>query len=273
MKVCFAGCEDSVYTVPALSAGVKHILSSAYLPMMRMFNKRRADIDQSRQLYSYIRANTSTHILDSGLFSLMFGAGKKHASRLKNSWQDMLVDFIHESGFTGICVEADMQKILGVKESWKGRERFKKQIKNPIINVFHLEDKKDGLDRLIEFSDYIALAGSELRITGMIHRLPMLVDYIHNKKPGIKIHLLGCTAKSVLKKVKEAETCDSISWKSWLLYGPKKYSMSNDYLGIYRNYVSDYEDRSDKMKALMGRIYVSALAYKKEYQDICGLQN
>lgn len=274
MKVCFAGCEDSVHTVPALSAGVKHILSSAYIPMMRMFNTRDADIAQSRRLYDYIRTNTATHILDSGLFSLMFGAGKRHADRYKASWQDMLVDFIAESGFQGICVEADLQKILGVEEAWKGRERFRKQVKNQVINVFHLDDGRKGLDRLIEFADYIALSVPELRMNKQIHKLPMMVDYVKNKKPEIKIHLLGCTAKGLLKQIKNADTCDSVSWKSWLLYGPKKYSMSNDFSGIYKKRMKDpFGPRSERMEAYMGRIYVSALAYKKEYEEVCGLQN
>ena len=37
---------------------------------------------------------------------------------------------------------------------------------NRIINVFHKEDGKKGLERLIEFSDYIAISVPELRVIG-----------------------------------------------------------------------------------------------------------
>ena len=41
---------------------------------------------------------------------------------------------------------------------------YEEKIPNRIINVFHIEDGQKGLDRLIEYSDYIALSVPELRI-------------------------------------------------------------------------------------------------------------
>ena len=62
------------------------------------------------------------------------------------------------------CVEIDCQKVLGVEDAWYFRERMRRRLKNPQINVFHFEDGRRGLDRLIDFSSYIALSIPELRI-------------------------------------------------------------------------------------------------------------
>ena len=62
-------------------------------------------------------------------------------------------------------VEVDCQKILSPEIAWKFRKEMKRLLPdNRIINVFHLEDGKKGLDRLIDFSDYIAISVPELRI-------------------------------------------------------------------------------------------------------------
>ena len=49
---------------------------------------------------------------------------------------------------------------------------------NRIINVFHIEDGMKGLDRLIEFSDYIAVSVPELRILGKKNHTVKLAHYI-----------------------------------------------------------------------------------------------
>lgn len=274
VKVCFAGCEDTGHTVPAINAGVKYILSSAYIPMMRMIKARsKVDLSRTIALYEYIRANSKLHILDSGLFSLMFGAGKKHAAQYKEQWLDVLIEFIHASQFKGVCVEADLQKIFSVEAAWKAREKLAQAVPNQVVNVFHLEDGRKGLDRMIEFASYIAFSVPELRVHKKTHLLAGLVDYAKNKKPGIRVHLLGCTQASLLREIRNADTCDSVSWISWELYGPKVYSPSNDYESIYRRKMKDpFGPRSKNMRALMGRILVSAMASKKRYEELCGSQ-
>ena len=105
-------------------------------------------------------------IQDSGLFTLMFGArkGKKDES-LINKWYDALIEFTLAHGMPVTCVEVDCQKVLGVDKAWEFRERMRNDLpNNRIINVFHLEDGQKGLDRLIEFSEYIAISVPELRI-------------------------------------------------------------------------------------------------------------
>ena len=50
------------------------------------------------------------------------------------------------------------QKLLGTDLAWELRKEMRDQLpNNRIINVFHFEDGKYGLDRLIEFAEYIAI--------------------------------------------------------------------------------------------------------------------
>lgn len=83
------------------------------------------------------------------------------------------------------CVELDCQKVLGVREAWYFRERMKKLLDNPQINVFHFEDGMRGLDSMIDFSDYIALSIPELRIIKpktFREDTRYLTHYIKNRK-------------------------------------------------------------------------------------------
>lgn len=104
--------------------------------------------------------------MDSGLFTLMFGADKgKRDEAFLYTWMLKLVDFVKETGFKGTCVEVDCQKILSPEMAWSFRKEMKRLLpNNRIINVFHLEDGKEGLNRMIDFSDYIAISVPELRI-------------------------------------------------------------------------------------------------------------
>lgn len=93
---------------------------------------------------------------------------------------------------------------------------------NRQINVFHWEDGKDGLDKLIEFSDYIAISVPELRIVKPKIYKKVAIDlarYCKQKKPTIDIHMLGCTEYSMLRDISFCTTADSTSWLSGVKYG------------------------------------------------------
>jgi aspartate/glutamate racemase len=137
-------------------------------------------------------------------------------------WFEELINFTLKESQGIICVEVDCQKILGVEKAWEYRQRMRNLIPNKIINVFHLEDEKKGLDRLIEFSDYIAISVPELRI----HKLKTykedvfkLSNYIKNKKPNIDIHLLGCTELEMLKQNNFCTSADSTTYTASKRYG------------------------------------------------------
>lgn len=164
-------------------------------------------------------------IMDSGLFSLMFGthAGPRDAKFIQK-WTDLIIEWRHEFGFEGTMVEVDCQKMLGAENAWKYREQMRRELPNRMINVFHLDDGQKGLDRLIEYSDYIAVSLPELRVSGKKSHAERLVNYIKNKKPAIDIHLLGCTEKKLLRSLRFATSSDSTAWQQVNRYGQLKYN-------------------------------------------------
>ena len=120
------------------------------------------------------------------------------------------------------CVEIDCQKVLSPEAAWFFRERMRRLLPNRQINVFHYEDGKDGLDRLIEFADYIAISVPELRIVKpktFREDTKRLAYYIKDKKPEIDIHLLGCTDIKMLRECSFCTSADSTSWLQGVKYG------------------------------------------------------
>jgi len=232
IKVHFAAAETQNQFEATKEMGVKYHLYTAYPFVERMiFEKPKAPImtifDWQKKnpflIPQYIIENSKHCIQDSGLFTLMFGSqkGNKDAN-LMDKWYNALVEFTLKYSQNATCVEIDCQKILGVEKAWEYRMKLKEAIPNRIINVFHLEDGQKGLDRLIEFSNYIAISVPELRITKTktykqdTHKLAC---YIKNKKPNIDIHLLGCTELKMLKQNNFCTSSDSTTYTAPKRYG------------------------------------------------------
>jgi hypothetical protein len=227
IKVHFAGAEvmTQFYALEAL--GIKYNLYTAFPFLERTVLKtKKSPIipchlkNNEGQIPNYIASKSKHCIQDSGLFTLMFGSHKgQKDEKLMNAWYDGLVQFTLDNNNGATCVEVDCQKILGVEKAWEYRERFRNDIPNRIINVFHKEDGQKGLDRLIEFSDYIAISVPELRFLGQKNSVVQIANYIKNKKPNIDIHLLGCTELKLLKELSFCSSADSTSYKSGIRYG------------------------------------------------------
>lgn len=217
IKVHFAGLETLHHLLIVDAADINYCLFTVY-PYIRKKNKLE-DIQQSDM--PIIAQEKFRHcIMDSGLFTLMFGSekGEKSESFL-SFWTDKILKFMEVSNYTGTYVEVDCQKVLGVEQAWKYRQYMKENSKNRQINVFHFEDGQKGLDRLIEYSDYIALSIPELRLLKKKDYTYRLANYIKNKKPEIDIHLLGCTEYKMLKQLSFCSSSDSTSWLACQIYG------------------------------------------------------
>ena len=224
----FAGTENVDFARVLHDAGVNYFLFTVLAFIKDRFAPKWGSFSCAKNLYAYEELpKISKHtIMDSGLFTLMFGACKdlRPDERFIRSYKDAIVDFILEKklDLSIACVECDCQKLLGTDIAWELREQMRKQVPNTIINVFHIEDGRNGLDRMIEFSDYIAISVPELRIVKPktykedVYRLAC---YIKNKKPEIDLHLLGCTESSMLKRIKFATSADSTSWQQINRFG------------------------------------------------------
>lgn len=229
LKVHWAGGEVTNQYIAANALGVNYYLYTCFPFVERMvFEKGKSPImplkwmkEPALDIPKLLSSQMKHVIQDSWLFTLMFGsrAGQKN-EELVNRWYDKLVEFTLAHGQPVTCVEVDCQKILGVEKAWEFRERIKKDLpNNRIINVFHLEDGQKGLDRLIEFSEYIAISVPELRFNNRKNYVPKLAAYIKSKKPTIDIHLLGCTELEIMKQCRFCTSCDSTTWVAGKRYG------------------------------------------------------
>ena len=137
-KVHFAGSDGGeIFYAALLAAQTKYRLFSCYKYIL----KCRPDDDFRLPADHVIRVQDTVNrhvIQDSGLFTLMFGAGKGQTQTLESltEWQDKLIAFVQQTSPLYLC-RAGLQKVLGVREAWYFRERMKKLLDNPQINVFH----------------------------------------------------------------------------------------------------------------------------------------
>lgn len=227
IKVHFAACEvmNQFYAVEKL--GINYGLYTAFPFLERTVLKTKkspimpCDLKgPMRTIPVYIASKMKHTIQDSGLFTLMFGRHKgKKEEKLMNAWYDGLVNFTLRNNNESTCVEVDCQKILGVEKAWEYRERLARDIPNRVINVFHKEDGLKGLDRMIEFSNYIAISVPELRFLNQKNSVVGIANYIKNKKPSIDIHLLGCTELKLLKELSFCTSADSTTYIAGKRYG------------------------------------------------------
>lgn len=223
IKVHFAGAEQTDFSYClANGAEIKYFLFTVFGFIAHKLNIKHGGFWKGTPVFKEFESFGTRHsIMDSGLFTLMFGAhaGKRTEKEIE-VWYNALVNFVLENKVQSSCVEVDCQKILGIDKAWELRERMKKDLpNNRIINVFHKEDGQKGLERMIEFSDYIAVSVPELRSLKQKKYTYDIANFIKNKKPSIDIHLLGCTEKQMLKDLSFCSTSDSTSWLQINRYG------------------------------------------------------
>lgn len=241
-KVHFAGSDgEEIFHAALKAADVKYRLYSCF----PFIDKRKINDDFTLPDNSIIKIQDREmkHVIqDSGLFTLMFGAGKNRDVNHEYliNWQDKLIKFVLQNKLKCTCVEIDCQKLLGVDEAWFFRKRMKDRLPNRQINVFHYEDGKDGFDRLIDFSDYIAISIPELRIVKpktYKKDAVNLAKYAKKRKPSIDIHMLGCTEYSMLKDIAFCTTADSTSWLSGVKYGYFDDGIKKGHISTFRTHI------------------------------------
>lgn len=229
IKVHFAGAEVMNQFIACKELGVNYALYTAFPFVERMvFEKAKAPIlplkgmdNPAVDIPTFINQSCIHTIQDSGLFTLLFGSRKdiKADEALINKWYDNLIQFTLNHGQPVTCVEVDCQNLLGMTKAWEYRERMRHDLpNNRIINVFHVNDGSKELDRLIEFSDYIAISVPEFVRNGKGDYISKVTRYIKNKKPYTDIHLLGCTAQKLLHDNNFCTSSDSTTYTA-----PKRY--------------------------------------------------
>lgn len=258
IKIHFAGAEQTDFSYClAKGANINYFLFTVFGFIAHELNIKHGGFWKGKPIYEEFEYfNTRHSIMDSGLFTLMFGAhaGNRSAKEIE-IWYNALVNFVLKNNVKSTCVEVDCQKILGVDKAWLYREKMKQDLpNNRQINVFHKEDGQKGLDRLIEFSDYIAISVPELRALKQKKYTYQIAHYIKNKKPSIDIHLLGCTEKQMLKDLNFCSSSDSTSWLQINRYGN---------IGGYK----ERNIKKEKIKEFHDIVYNMGSRYKKELTE------
>lgn len=223
IQVHFASSEGPSFGRLAIKVGVRNCLASAFRFISHEHGIKTSSFEPKENPFDplpFLCENAGSCILDSGFFSVLFGTSSNiRDSRFPERWQQSLTRLILQSGWTGYVIEVDAQKLVGPEATWTLRRRLADEVPNQVINVVHLEDGQKGLDRLIEYSDYLAVSVPELRFAKKPEAAYRLASYIKNRKPSIDIHLLGCTQPSMLRQLRFCTSSDSTSWTSVGRYG------------------------------------------------------
>lgn len=236
-KVHFAGGDNDPAVISVLRCcDVRYRLFTAY-----PFIKTEKSSYRVKSL-SELQARFSHVIIDSGLFTLMFGAqkGKAFDKNDMRSWMKRIVTFAADNKINDASfVECDCQKIIGAAKAWDIRREMRELMDGrEVINVFHIEDGQDGFEQLVEFSDYLAISVPELRIhkPGQYKNMvTALVRKARSHKPDIKIHLLGCTERKLLVDNKNVTSADSSSWLAPVRYGSLMQYRTNNLKAEFKN--------------------------------------
>lgn len=253
--------------------GVQYALYTAFpFVYKKLFSKSKTTTDKDRTIPITLEGNMKHVIQDSGLFSMLYGS-KQHlcTSDIIYKWYDAYVEWTLEHGQKFTVVELDCQDILGQKVAWELREQLRKDLpQHRIMNVFHYSDGVKGLDKLIEYTDYIG-------IPSKVSYKYELAKYIKAKKQDIDIHLLGCTDVLTLQRCNFCTSCDSISWVTPLMFG---------FMGDYR--IADLDEQKVKFfvgEGLFNRVkelfieknvpaYCASIEMcKRQYEKYCGNQD
>lgn len=276
LKVHYAGC-DNMQRLKQLSAlGVNYALYSAFPFIYRIcFGKGVAKKDLD--FVASVRKTMKGVIQDSGLFSLLYGKSS-HLANEKNvfKWYDGLVEWTLAHGQDVVVVEVDCQDIISNEVAWDLRYRLRNDLpNNRIMNVWHVSDGMDGLDRLIEFSDYIAIAiGSGAPGDNSRQAMCQISKYIKDKKPEIDIHLLGCTHLKTMKLCRFDTSCDSTYWLNLLKFGAwadhKDWHISfldtnkvKSYFGDTWDYIRTLVKSDEQANAVCMSVEFNKLRYEK----------
>ena len=225
MKVHFAGHEDVGMSKPLKKAGVNYVLGSFY--QIRRYKDQHA-IDFVKCLNTYKHT-----IIDSGLFTLMFGA-KSHTvltEQMIIEWQDQYANFVNKTGYKHSIVECDVQKKISPEFAWEMRKKFKTQVNVPIIKI----------------TRYISQRATA---------------------KGKKVHLLGCTELKMMKEFQYCYSCDSTSWFSGSRFNSfRSKALPNmekiDINRLKSNKVEEFKDLSKSTNVFYWEAYLKLLEYKQ----------
>lgn len=299
VKIHFAGAEQIYWYTPAhrLSGG-RFALGSAYPFVADMLGLKHFPITytppgaEPRKDFLKFISGLEHGIIDSGLYTLLFGGASdiQYDAGMLRSYADALIDFYRELPVAEkdqcACIEVDCQKLAGPEFAWELRRHMRRRLpEHDIINVWHPDDGWAGLDRLIEFSDYLALSVVELRRSlppaKCLSAIKSLVEYIRSQRSSLRIHLLGCSDLGILRQTDGLVfSSDSISWHEALRWRPKKVRASVVGWAPEENEATEYLTEmqnvgswSASSKKLILKATAAMILARKKYRAALGIKS
>ena len=221
MKLFIAAAENPLNRVSALSANNPNILGSYY----HLTSANHKIPPQFIQDYNALKKTNLSFIMDSGLFTMMFGAGshKTYSIDYLMDYTNKYLDNMNNMNYEHYIVEMDVHKLLGIKLLEDFRKMFVDRY--PIektIFVWHIESGIEGFENMCKKYPYVAISIPELRIvlkrTYLKQFIQKMVSTALKINPQIKIHLLGCTSNELLEQ-RGYYSADSTSWQAAMRYG------------------------------------------------------
>lgn len=220
MKVVLAGTENIPFFKLAAIVGTKNVLFS-------YFHLKKINFEAQQKLFALMNDYGCETICDSGLFTLMFGVGKggNYDMEFMRNYAKEYISKAKKFGLNSVnIVECDVHKILGMKEVFELRKQFEDSGLG-VIYTWHREEGIEGLFKMAEKYDYIALSVPELRKLFKESKLRYqdgVKDLLSQIKRNVgkipKIHLLGNTIQETME-TDMAYSCDSTSWLSGGRFG------------------------------------------------------
>jgi len=218
MRIFLAGADHDIYSRLLHELKYPHRLCSYYY----------LSTDSARQTVLDHAAAGGEWIMDSGLFTLMFGADKGKLTTFEHYRDYALryVEAMHDWGWKHAIVECDVQKVLGVEETFRLREEILDKSGFEVIYVWHIPEGEDGLRKLAATRKRIALSVPELRAVlgngsyrggSLVKKALIKLLRICRESGPAQVHLLGCTESELLRL--PADTADSTSWEAISRWG------------------------------------------------------
>ena len=158
-------------------------------------------------------------LLDSGVFTLMKDSATLTLQDARE-YSRRYLEQVARMGWKHPIVECDMQRVLGVEETWKLRAEFFDQSGLEVMHVWHLPDGEAGLERMAARYDYIGFGLPELKRCAQGNYRALLLAALARVRatnPKARVHLLG-TADSQLLQL-PIYSCDISSWIGSMQYG------------------------------------------------------
>lgn len=210
-RLCLAAWVARPYALNQVKP--PHVLDSYYY-------LRKASPTTENTIMKYVTSDQcKTFVLDSGAFTYM--SQVKSGNKVINVDFDKFVEeyaaFINKWNVQHFF-ELDVDVVIGLKEVERLRTKLERLTKKKCIPVFH---KSRGLDyyyKMCEEYDFIALGGLAIKDFSNEEKkkLSVFIDIAH--KYNTKIHGLGFTNVSLLKKY-NFDSVDSTSWLSGSRFG------------------------------------------------------